>query len=215
MKKRLLVILLASTILLASCISTTPDAPYMPTVPARGHWDDNTFISAYLGLRFDMPEGWFAMTPENIIGLVESGAIASAFIPGEVSLPGEVIPDEVFEEDGVIRDVTAFYGRDVILNINIWSLIHYDEIPFTTAAEYLTWMAEAEPFWGISFFTVIHDDTIRIGHLDWYVADSWIEGSEAITRYLVNDDGRFMRQIIIRVSRSSKFDDILAMFRPY
>ena len=212
MKKRLLATLLASTILLASCISAAPD---MPTVPTRGHWEGNTFISAYFGLRFDMPEGWFAMTPENIIGLVESGAIASAFIPPEIILPGEVIPYEVFEEYGVISDVMAFYERDVRLHIDIWSLIHYDEIPFTTAAEYLAWMAEAEPFWGISFFTVIHDGTIRIGHLDWHVADSWIEGSEAITRYLVNDDGRFVRQIIISVSSSDKLDDILAMFRPY
>jgi len=182
--------------------------------PARGHWDGDTFISVYFGLRFDMPYGWFAITPERIIGLIEAGVMESAFIPSEIAPPGEVIPLEVLESTGIINDVTAFYGREATLHIDIWDLLHEDEQLFYTAEEYFDWVANFDGIFGSDTY-LINTDTVGLRRLVWHVGDFNRQDSELHIRYLVNIDGRFMRRIAITAQSSSQVDEIIGHFRAY
>ena len=62
---------------------------------------------------------------------------------------------------------------------------------------------------------IIHNDTMRMGHLDWYVADQISGDNQLRGRSFANMDGEILRVIRIAVQNRDQLDEILAMFSPY
>lgn len=70
MKKKLLLTLmmLAAILMFAGCKSKEADA-----VPTPGTWTDNVYENEYAGLTFTMPEGWTALSDEEISEMMGVG----------------------------------------------------------------------------------------------------------------------------------------------
>ena len=207
MKKAFFVIaLLVMGILFASCASESIS-------PTRGIWDDDTYTSAYFGLRFDLPEGWVAITEEmdENLGPILTFDRNSSLVNNPMIPFGEIIPPEAFESIGhFIYEV----ARDRNNSGSMMLLISEGKIypfapPRPTRQSHGIYLGDI-------FDIVLHDDVIRLGNLEWQVADFTDKNSgEIAMRYIANMDGEFMRMIRIYTLSNEQLDDIMAHFRPY
>ena len=209
MKKRLFAILLAVTMLLAACAAAADPT----TVPARGRWDGDTFLSPFFGLRFDMPETWDAMTEMELVEIYWN---IGAFLPmANAELTSDAY--EVAEFLGIM-DVFAMTIVDEMESpdkpmgrVAITIMRLSDDMAHMTALDWLNHLAEEmqeaeEP-------SVVRDGTTRIGSLYWYFMDTPDEDLDQ--RTFVNLEGRFIRVITIGYTHDEYLNDILNMFSPY
>lgn len=217
MRKRLLAILLASVFLFSSCISAAPDAPHIPTVPTRGYWDGRTFVSAYFGLRFDLPQGWVVASEDEIFEVmwwlddavrVEPGA----HIPQEVfDALGEVSLPDMWAHESTFDAFDMFGGNAVMTMIGQLSQL-FDNVP----------LSELDMLWEMAEQTqgnqwmefVVGAGTIHIGAYNWYFADEhYISDWDVNQRILIRFDDGFVKLIWIFYDDSDTLQYILANFR--
>ncbi|MCL2377380.1 MAG: hypothetical protein FWC76_08325 [Defluviitaleaceae bacterium] len=215
MKKRLFAILIVSIglAIFASC-DTAPEAtPEVHITPTRGFWEDNTFVSPYFGVRFDLPDGWNARSDDEIVAMFADADLEYAQIPQG----GEVTPDayEALEASGLI-DMTAGGDRGTRgITLRLGRLSD-DEIGMT-ALQFLENMVEEMDLPDTTDVTIF-TDTTTIGAQDWYFAmfSYPFRHENVYNLYFVNVDGRFVRSVIISHfgSIGSPYDT-LEYFRPY
>ena len=204
--KRLLTILIVSTMLLAACggAASTDDS-----APTRGHWDGNTFVSSYFGLRFAMTDEWTAVSNDEIADMFPD--------TGYVQPPdgAEITPDMYWMTETLgIFDMVATIGEPGALG-NVTGSV-------TTAIRRLTddvANLSATDLISVSMFDaginyIPGDGPMRIGNLDWYYADYRVLGILG-QRMLINLDGEFIRQITIGYANDDYLNVILAMFQAY
>ena len=205
MTKRLMAILIVALMLFAACNAA-------PAGPSRGYWDDRTFVSAYFGLRLDLPLIWFALSDEEIAGM---------FIqidPDFVMIPegSAITPDnyEMLETLGLMDLSANDHRRTKGIGMRIGRLS--DDDADKTAVQFLENMIEEMSPPDTTVVT-IYEETTRIGTLDWYLAEFIYEFGQNTMHnwYFVNIDGRFVRSIIISHFDDDRLDETLAMFRPY
>ena len=223
MKKRLLATLLATTFLLASCISAIlPDPPAVPDVtdapsaaPSLGFQDGSTFVSPDFGLRFHMPEGWSVLSDyESITSLYDYESITfiyDDFMPDLAFFEGVQMPcDELPFYTIIIGDGETIRAISVTFSVIYWP---YDD--YANGGEYFDFEPGVEFLIGDTFMTVPYEGKTPKGRLYWYVTDSRTEGSEMLTRDFVNMHGSFMRVLSISARDREHLNEILAMFSPY
>ena len=214
MKKRLFAILLAALLLFAAC-GTDID------IPARGYWDGDTFVSAYFGLRFDLPQGWAIASEEEIA--------EAMWLDADVRVePGTHIPQEVFDALGELQlpDMWAqesplgmFRNNAVMTAIGRLP----DDAPLSEIDMFLEIVEQVQDNEWLDF--VIGEGTIRIGAHDWYFADQhfitgWnisdpsaaeMHNQRAFARF----DNGFIKMLSIVYYDADMLQDIMANFRPY
>ena len=207
MKKRLFAILLAATMLLAACATADPT-----TVPARGRWDGDTFLSPFFGLRFDMPETWDAMTEMELVEIYWN---IGAFLP----MANAEISSDAYEVAEIlgIMDVFAMTIAEELESLDdpmgrvaITIMRLSDEMAHMTAIEWLNYVAEGHE---ADESSIVHDGTVRIGSLYWYFMDS--PDDDLNQRTFANLEGRFIRIITIGYTHDEYLNDILNMFSEY
>ena len=206
MKRKLFAIILAVMLmLLASCGENS-------AMPTRGYWDGNIFVSSYFGFRLDLSDGWGSFANEYVDFRITVGR-DGVFRESPIVEYGEIIPYEVFEVHGRFHDMMILNQQS---SMRVDAVIeHGKRSPFATSERFIE-LTDIRVYLGDASDTVFHDDTIRIGNLEWYVADRVSrQNGEVIMRHLANMDGQFMRMITISAQNSDQIDEILTMFRPY
>jgi len=216
MKKRLFVMLVAAiAMLLTSCgIVQRMVMPEKTIAPSRGYWDGNTFVSAYFGLCFDVPNHWTVMSDEDKTRMrLEYGV----FFP-QISAGAAITPDmyKYFEAMRFVDMMAEYWDGESEI------IVHMVIVGLPANAPDMT-SAELQPFWAeilslhyLSEYVVMHDDTVRIGSLDWYVIEQRIVNSgDVFDMHFLNIDGRFIRYITIGYLHVEDLENTIALFRPY
>ena len=216
MIKRLLVIITIAIVatMLASC-DATPDAyiEVAHSAPARGFWEDNTFVSPFFGLRFDVPEDWDVLNDEAIADMFVHADIEYAQIPqgGEVTVEFY----EAVMELGIIDMSASGHASTRGITVRLGRLPDGDAD--MTALQFLENMvATMNP--PATTEVIIHEETRRIGTQDWYYASFTypFRHEMAYNLYFVNIDGMFVRSVIVSHFGSiGSIDDTIELFRPY
>ena len=209
-KRLFAVTIIAIAVMMLAACDTTPEAA--PDAPTRGIWEENTFVSAYFGLRFDLAIGWTAMSDGNIASMFRHQDENYEQIPQG----SQVTPDmyEKLETLGII-DLSASGGmgtRGVTLRIGRLS----DDEAGITATQFLENMVE-EMNLPDTTEVIISPNTMRIGTQDWHFASFAYDFRDEVAHnwYFVNVDGRFMRSIIVSHFGDDNLDETLELFRPY
>jgi len=214
MKQRLLFAILIglAAMLLASCAATPQYIPApAPIEPTRGHWDGNTFASAYFGLRFELPMGWAPwddMDHPSIPHIPPGGQIT----PDMMVLAGNdvgVYFDMRASHEDAVGDI--FHTSTVVVML----IMYYpDEAgPISEQSILLESQASAAQFDNVDF--IIHEAATPIGANDWYSADHIVSGDNFYVRMFLRVDGRFVKQINIISYDDDGLHEIFAQFGPY
>jgi len=223
MIKKLLAIftITIATMTLVSC-DTAPETVVLPisdvhvevNMPTRGFWDGDTFISEYFGLRFNLPEGWTAMTESELAALLSGGDVMPA-------PEGTQVPQYAFEnmgEEAYFYDMFTFGGSffTAIQGVMMWIEWFDRDLPLSEAELLQSIVAQANNTeeWEL----VIKEDPIRIGAYYWHPADSRIydeNGYLHTTLMFVRADGRFSKTIGISYLDIEAIDEFLKYFEAY
>lgn len=181
-------------------VATVPEAeepedePEPPTTssttePTPGIWDGNTFISEYLGFRFELPRSWVAADEEELAGY--------------------------YDDTWGFSDLHAF---DPFSGASIWIDFERLVFPRNRMTE-LDFLQQEATWYKEDGYKVSFDfsDTTRIGNYDWLSFDAttkW-EGFDDLifARVFVSIHDGFARIIFISYTDYSKsLDEILALF---
>ena len=167
-----------------------------PDRPARGVWEEGIFTSEYLGLRFELPSGWFEATDEEMAALIGS-------VEGKDEADGISVIDDM-------------WAANAITGAEVWIDFERLYFPLNRMSElnFIEWRIAAWEGSGWEF-TLIFPDTHRIGNYDWYsfemVWDAW---DPPLFRHIfVNIQDSFVRTISIDFDEQSEsVEDILSYF---
>ena len=208
MKRKFFAILIAVIILLASCGFDAIVTPY------RGYWDGDTFVSAYFGLRFDLPDNWAAATENDLAEMLIDGDVMPV-APG-----GRITRDNFigFEVD-IFPDMAAFFG-------DTWGIAYSavlmgiewipGDVPFSEIRFLQEKIMEAEAMSDDAFIVefVINEGVVRIGDYDWHSADILLINN-VNQRVFVRVDVNFAKLVRIIYRDIDEMHKILGHFGPY
>jgi len=174
--------------------SAEDEAQQTTVDPARGVWEDGVFTSEYLGLRFELPEGWFVATDEEM-----------AEITGSLEGRTEAMTDDM-------------WAANAMTDAGVW--IDFERLSFPhnrmSEPEFIEWRIRAieNADWGWEV-SLISSDTTRIGNYEWHSFETvWhASGNQSSRRTFVNIQDNFVRSIDIDFNEQSEsLEEILSYF---
>lgn len=170
--------------------------------PQRGIWNGNLYLNEYLGVSFEMPEGWDKLSDEQIS---EQLGVGISFLQGSDAI--EFIMEEIgFNSFMEMMATNPETGASI--NIAFERL----ENPYMTAREFIFHASEELVAAGMEvFLDGFHN--IIIGNSSWEVYGSMADfGVYIYGRFLVSVYGGFVRVItIVYTEHSETAEEILSM----
>jgi len=183
--------------------------------PSRGIWEDDTFISEYLGLEFELPEHWSALDDKEtaeFFGLVFDDAAPAM---------GVEIPEEILDalEDGQLHDMFAIHplggtNVQIIFERSPLAMLISEEEYIEAAIEEFEELNSMDVGMEFRDFEVA-SETTTIGNYEWESLSLMMEmglGIEAASYTFINIQGPNIRQITISILGDETVDDILDAF---
>lgn len=166
--------------------------------PSRGIWEDDTFISEYLGLEFELPEQWQMLEGEEMAQFL--GVVLNDAAPAM----GVEIPDEVLEalEDEQFHDMFAIHpisgtNVQIIFERSPMAMLISEEDYIKAVIEELEEVGEM----GMELRDIeVATSTTTIGGYEWESVSGVIEmmpGLEMHSNTFVNIQGPNIRLIMI------------------
>ena len=174
--------------------------------PARGYWQGDTFASAYMGLRFDLPMGWEA-EDEQLVRTAQGSPVAG----WSSVFSGEPISASVLES-GIpfsMMDMGAFFGIPTISGyISTGSVAIHITRPAEGESHEIQQMIDLG-FWEIT------EEVVTIGRYEWQAYHAQGDSSSMQWSGFVRVDGDIYKAIAIIHSDMFSIDEILSYFRSY
>jgi hypothetical protein len=205
--KRLLIIFVAFFVF-AACTKDQPEREEPQDVGlSRGVWDGNVFTSAYLGLRFTMPDGWSAAADDEMWDGVD--------LEAELYGLGIDPPDDM----AMIRDLIIIYDMHAFNGATEANVqIAYERLLFPNAdiseGEFIENLANVIQLMGGEIGRAF-PETTKIGRYDWHAFEYSMSfgGVRFYVRYYVNNKDGFARLIILHYNEFSEtVDELLGLF---
>ena len=169
-------------------------------VAARGIWEGNTFTNDFLGLQFNMPDGWNVVTGTALPTILYEGAEISDYAWSLLEEPSLL--------DMSVNNPIGGGNLNIVIDRHCTSTTDEDfrQIVLDTIPE-----LEA---YGVSVTIGSFDEPIRIGRYYWYYLETEMDilGSPFIAHHFVTMRGRYIGKITISGLRDDTLEDILALF---
>jgi len=161
----------------------------------RGSWEGSVYQNKFLGIHFDMPEGWYVATEDE-------KAESWNMVLYNTDMMPDVLPDMLVVNLATIANIQITFERLKFPFVNL------------SATQYLEKFAS-----GITkvsgSVSNIFADTTKIGNHDWHSISYYFNDNGAYGRLFVNiRDGLASSITITHFEGSEPVDEILAMFEP-